>query len=722
MDKKNYINREISWISFNGRVLQEALNPRNLALEKTNFLSISASNLDEFFMVRVGKLESKVDAGRVKLDPAGLTPQKQLRLVWKGVRQLVSKQYEVYNKALLPSLKQHGIHLMNTEDLSTDQFTWLGNYFDAQIMPVLTPRVLNPLYPFPLLTARRLYVAVLLQSTKGSSGQMCLVPVPSGIRRVVMLPTGQGKVRGLMLEDVITLFLDRLFPGAMPLASLPFRITRNTDFMLDIRSADSIIDDMTRIIKRRSYGKLVRLEVPQKSNQVLLRRLMKALQVEDNVLLEVDGPLDLTFLSKYIRSLPGFDHLRYPRFHPRTLKRMEVKESVFRTIRGGDLLFHHPYDSYSPIVRFISEAADDERVLAIKQTLYRVSSSSPFIAALARAAQKGKQVTVLVEVRARFDEENNIAWCRALEKAGCHVIYGIPRWKTHSKIALVVRREENGLNQYLHLGTGNYNDATAKGYTDISILTCDQQLAADAGAFFNIVTGYADTFPLKELIESPFSMRKAFVARILREKALAEQGKRGLIIAKMNSLSDPQFIGLLYEAAAAGVKVFLMVRGVCCLNVPKHGNIVVRSIVGRYLEHARIYIFGNDGQNETFISSADWMPRNLDKRVELTVPVKDEGIAKKLQDILALEFLDDTQCWQMQPGGEYIRLQSGLHPINSQQEFMEPSPMPVDFNQVFHVSYSHAVNEENVPFEARREGQPPAESGLRQGDSAPWEL
>ncbi len=722
MDKKSYINREISWIAFNGRVLQEALNPRNPVLEKANFLSISASNLDEFFMVRVGKLECKVDAGRVKLDPAGLTPSKQLRLVWRDVRRFVDKQYEVYNKALLPSLKEHGIYLMKPEELTQEQLIWLGNYFDAQIMPVLTPRMLNPLYPFPLLTAKRLYLAVLLQSTKGSQGKMALVPVPSGIRRVVMLPMGEGKARGLMLEDVITLFLGRLFPNAQPLASLPFRITRNTDFMLDIHSAESIIDDMIRIIKRRSYGKIVRVEVPQKSNRVLLRRLMKALQARDDILLEVDGPLDVRFLSKHIRSLPGFEHLRYSPVHPRTQKRLEVNETIFRTIRGGDMLFHHPYDSYSPIVRFISEAADDDRVLAIKQTLYRVSASSPFIAALARAAQKGKQVTVLVEVRARFDEENNIAWCRALEKAGCHVIYGMPRWKTHSKIALVVRREETGLNQYLHLGTGNYNDATAKGYTDISILTCDKQLAADAGAFFNIVTGYADTFPLKELIESPFSMRKEFAARIAREKALALQGKRGLIIAKMNSLSDPQFIEALYDAAETGVKVFLMVRGICCLNVPKHGNIVVRSIVGRYLEHARIYIFGNDGQNETFISSADWMPRNLDKRVELTVPVKDPGIAKKLQDILALQFLDDTQAWQMQPGGTYVKLPSGLYPVNSQQEFMETKPMPVDFDSVFHVSYSHAVNGENVPDVAPREGLPPAESGLREGDSAPQEL
>ncbi len=722
MDKKRYINREISWLSFDERVLQEAVNPRNPALERANFLSISASNLDEFFMVRVGKLESKVDAGRVKLDPAGLTPAKQLRLVWKGVRELVDRQYEVYNKSLLPSLKQHGLHIIRPEDLSQDQMTWVGNYFDAQIMPVLTPRVLNPLYPFPLLTAKRLYVAVLLQSTKGAQGQMCLVPVPSGIKRIIMLPMGPGKARGVMLEDVITLFLGKLFPNAMPLASLPFRVTRNTDFMLDIRSADSIIEDMTRIIKRRSYGKLVRLEVTAKANKVLLSRLMKALQVDSGILLEVDGPLDLTFLSKHVRKLPGFDHLKYPRFSPRTPDRLQVKETIFRTIRGGDLLFHHPYDSYSPVVRFISEAADDERVLAIKQTLYRVSSSSPFIAALARAAQKGKQVTVLVEVRARFDEENNIAWCKALEKAGCHVIYGIPRWKTHSKIALVVRREEKGLNQYLHLGTGNYNDATAKGYTDISILTCDQQLAADAGAFFNIVTGYADTFPLKELIESPFSMRKEFMFRIQREKKLAQQGKRGLIIAKMNSLSDPGIISALLDAGRAGVKIFLMVRGVCCLNVPKHGNILVRSIVGRFLEHARVYIFGNDGQNETFISSADWMPRNLDKRVELTVPVKDEAIAQSIQSIIALEFLDDTQAWQMQPGGDYVRLKAGQRPVNSQEEFMETGAQSVDFDSVFHVSYAQAVNGENVPEQAPREGQPPAESGLREGDSALREL
>ncbi len=681
-----FINRELSWLEFNDRVLEEAVSPRNPPLERANFLAITAGNLDEFFMVRVGKLESKIASGNVKADPAGLTPQKQLNLVWKSVRAMAEKQYAILNKSLLPALKAHGFSLVKRQELTKPQAEWLARYFDAQIMPVLTPRVLNPIYPFPLLSARRLHVAVTVDAPKGAERPLCLVPVPGGLPRVLLLPMGEGKARGILLEDVIKLCIGRLFPTAEPDSALCFRVTRNTDYLLDIRSADSILDEMTRIIKRRPYGRIVRVEAEEEHDKALLQRVMKLMQAPDHTLLPVKGPIDLRFLPKTFKGLAGFDALRYPVFHPRTEERLNVKESIFRTIRGGDILLHHPYDSYEPVVRFINEAADDDRVLAIKQTLYRVSRSSPFIAALARAAQKGKQVTVLVEVRARFDEENNIAWCRALEKAGCHVIYGVPKWKTHSKILLVVRKEETGLNQYLHLGTGNYNDATAKGYTDLSILTCDRGLAQDAGAFFNIVTGYQDTFPLKELIESPFSLRREFQKRIEREQCAAEEGRPAAIIAKMNSLSDPEIIEKLYEAADSGVRIYLMVRGLCCLKPPENGNIVVRSIVGRFLEHARIYVFLNDGEKETFISSADWMPRNLDKRVELTVPVKDERVVKRIHEILAIEFSDDAKAWEMQPDGEYVRVSSLGSPIDSQQEFMDETPFPVDFDSVFQLS------------------------------------
>lgn len=681
-----YINREVSWLQFNDRVLEEAVSPRNPPLERANFLAITAGNLDEFFMVRVGKLESKIASGNVKTDPAGLTPQKQLNLVWKSVRAMAEKQYDILARSLLPALRAHGFSLVKRQDLSKQQAEWLGRYFDAQIAPVLTPRVLNPIYPFPLLAARRLHIAVTVDAQKGGERPLCLVPVPGGLPRVVLLPMGEGKARGVLLEDVIRLFIGRLFPTAVPDSALCFRVTRNTDYLFDIHSTDSILEEMTRIIKRRPYGRIVRVETEQNYDKALLQRVMKLMQAPENTLLPVPGPLDLTFLPKTFKGLAGFDALRYPVFHPRTEARLKVKESIFRTIRGGDILLHHPYDSYGPVVRFINEAADDDRVLAIKQTLYRVSRSSPFIAALVRAAQKGKQVTVLVEVRARFDEENNIAWCRALEKAGCHVIYGMPKWKTHSKILLVVRKEETGLNQYMHLGTGNYNDATAKEYTDLSILTCDRNLAQDAGTFFNIITGYQDTFPLKEFIESPFALRREFERRIEREQRAAEDGRPAAIIAKMNSLSDPGIIKKLCDAAESGVKIYLMVRGLCCLKVPDNGNIVVRSIVGRFLEHARIYVFLNEGEKETFISSADWMPRNLDKRVELTIPVKDERVIKRIHEILAIEFSDDTKAWEMQPDGAYRRVNDLGSPVNSQEEFMDETPFPVDFESVFQLS------------------------------------
>lgn len=681
-----YINREISWLRFNDRVLEEAVSPRNPPLERARFLAITASNLDEFFMVRVGKLESKVTSGSVRTDPAGLTPQQQLDLVWKGVRAMTEKQYAILSKSVLPALKAHGVGFVGAGELSRQQQEWLGRYFDAQILPVLTPRVLNPIYPFPLLSARRLYIVSTLDAPKGGERPLCLVPVPGGLPRVVMLPMGEGKARGILLEDVIRLFIARLFPTASPEGALCFRVTRNTDYLFDIRSADSILEEMTRIIKRRPYGRIVRFETEQRYDKALLQRVMKLMQAPESALLACPGPLDLTFLTKCFAGLSGFDALRYPVFHPRTEARLQVKESIFRTIRGGDILLHHPYDSYEPVVRFINEAADDDRVLAIKQTLYRVSRSSPFIAALARAAQKGKQVTVLVEVRARFDEENNIAWCKALEKAGCHVIYGLPKWKTHSKVLLVVRREETGLNQYLHLGTGNYNDATAKGYTDLSILTCDAGLAGDAGAFFNILTGYRDTFPMHELIGSPSALREAFEQRIAREQRAAEEGRPAAIIAKMNALSDPSIIEKLYRAAESGVKVYLMVRGLCCLKAPENGNITVRSIVGRFLEHARVYVFLNGGEKETFISSADWMPRNLNKRVELTVPVKDEGVARRIQGILAVEFSDDTKAWEMRPDGTYRRVSGLGSPLSSQEVFMGRAPFSVDFDSVFQLS------------------------------------
>ncbi len=687
-DRKRFVNRELSWLRFNSRVMLEAERPHNPPLERAKFLSIVSSNLDEFFMVRVGKLETKVDQKLDRPGAGGMTPARQLEIIWHGAREQVAKQYKLYREALLPALAAGGLHLLKLADLTEEQHQWLSHYFDAQIAPVLTPRVLNAKYPFPLLTAKRLHIAVQLRSPREKGTLTGLIPVPGALKRLVMLPMGPGQARGVLLEDVIGYYVQRMYPEMEVAAHLTFRLTRNTDFALDITSADKILEEMMRNIKRRAYGKIVRVEVAGKGSGDLLARLLHALEVPEDKVLKVNGPLDLTFLSKQVRKLPGFEEMRYQKFSPRVMDRLTIPETIFRTIRQGDLLFHHPYDSYDPIVRFIAEAADDERVLAIRQTLYRVSSSSPFIASLARAAQKGKQVTVLVEVRARFDEENNIAWCKALEKAGCQVIYGLPNWKTHSKIAIVVRQEETGIRHYLHLGTGNYNDATAKGYTDLSILTADSFLAEDAGAFFSIVTGYSDTFDMKELIASPFFLRQELETRIHREKEHAAKGRPALIVAKMNSLSDKHLIALLVEAAEAGVRIYLSVRGICCLKVPKNGNIVVRSIVGRYLEHARIFIFHDGGRNETFISSADWMPRNLDRRLELTAPVKDPSVSRAVREIAALEFMDDSQSWEMLPDGRYERVGAGDRCFSSQEQFMQAARRSVDFDSVFHVSSS----------------------------------
>ncbi|MHC1786650.1 MAG: polyphosphate kinase 1 [Christensenellales bacterium] len=675
---KQFVNRELSWIRFNQRVLMEAARQSNPPLERAKFLSIVSSNLDEFFMVRVGKLERKLDAGLEVPDPAGLNARQQVRAIHAAVKRQVQAQYAMYNEEIAPLLKASGLHILSVHGLSEAQRTWLSAYFDAQIMPVLTPRTINPSHPFPLLAAKRLYLGVLLQSDKGGLPQLSLVPVPATLKRFILLPMSEGSARGLLLEDVIVMHLTRLFPYMDPIAALPFRITRNTDFVIDIENADSLIEEMRKNIKRRSYGKIVRMEVPKKRNEPLLKRLQAALEAPQRILVEVDGPLDLRFMMREMYLLPGFDALRYEPFKPAIDKRLTVRESIFRSIRAGDLFFHHPYDSFDPVLRFLREAADDPHVLAIKQTLYRVSAKSALVPSLARAAQNGKQVTVLVEVRARFDEENNIAWCKSLEAAGCHVLYGVPKWKTHSKITLVVRRESDGLRQYVHVGTGNYNDTTARQYTDVGLLTCDRQLGEDASAFFNIITGYSYTFPMQELIASPYALRQAFVTRLDREAEHARQGLPARVRWKMNSLSDPNMISALYRACDAGVKVQLLVRGICCLRTRHHPNLEVRSIVGRFLEHSRLYLFDNAGQGEVFISSADMMPRNLDKRVELTSPVKDPTIAARIADIFDRQWGDNQQSWALQEDDEYERVSDGLPPRNTQEDFVAAARAAID--------------------------------------------
>lgn len=675
---KYFINRELSWMDFNERVLWEACNPLLPFMERLNFLSITASNLDEFCMVRVAKLINRINRGEDDKDASEYKPSQLLPILKQRITDFQREQDKVYDE-LKGLLKEQGIHILSPDQLSDTQTAWLKQYFVQEVLPVLTPRVPDSAFPFPHLNAKTIHIACSLINKRTGKTVLGLVDLPEKLSRFVLLPMGKGDVRGILLEDLISLHLDLMFPGASIDSLCVFRLTRNTDYLLDISSSDTILAEMEKIIKQRPYGHILRVEVQKGANEETLDLLLKSLQVKKDTLVSGLQTLDYRFLSKTIYKLPGYGHLRYEPYQYRTANRLMQPESIFRTIRGGDVFFHHPYDSYEPIVKFISDAADDSRVLAIKQTLYRVSGNSPFIAALVRAAQKGKQVTVLVEVRARFDEVSNIEWAHALDKAGVHVLYGFPAWKTHSKISLVVRREETGIRSYLHLGTGNYNDATAKGYTDLSLLTCNRQLAKDANAFFNLLAGYPGTMPIKELIASPYSFRRMLEEKFAGEKENAKNGKPAYILAKMNQLSDPGIVANLLDAAEAGVKIDLVVRGICCLQVPEHRNIRVRSILGRFLEHARIFVFYQGGAVDTYISSADWMTRNIDRRIELTVPIYDQNVKERILSILAIQLNPEARAWHMQPDGSYTLNQG----FDTQSVFMRDGYDFVDFSSLF---------------------------------------
>ncbi len=660
-------NRELSWISFNARVLEEACNQENPLLERGKFISICESNLDEFYMVRVGGLVRDLKTNSKKTDIAGLTPAEQLAEINLRVRELVERQYHVLN-AYLSDLADAGIHLLPMHELNREQRTWLSNYFDHNIAPLLTPRAIDMKRPFPLLAAKCLHLALLLPPVaRGEMMRFALLPLPQSIDRVIMLPMGKGRARGVLLENAVSAFAYRLFGGDQPVVCQPFRLTRNTDFLYDDSNADTLIVEMRKNLKQRKWGQVVRLQVPKRFDSRLLTRLKRYLDITDNEVFAVSGPLNPSFFMKQIAFLEGFDDLRFPAFSPRIPQAVSDAPDIFSAIRQGDIFLHHPYDSFAPVIRFVSEAADDPNVMAIKQTLYRVSGKSPIVAALSRAARNGKQVTVLIEVRARFDEENNINWCLALEKAGCHVIYGVPSLKAHSKITLVIRREENGLKRYVHLGTGNYNDSTAKLYTDMGLFTADEIIGRDAGSFFNQLTGFSALSPLEKLCASPDGLRKKLDEMIDREIENAERGEPCGIMAKMNGLTDKQMIKHLYRAADAGVPVTLIVRGACCLKVKKHDNIEVRSIIGRFLEHARVYCFENSGEPAVFLSSADLMTRNLDKRVELLFPIENMSIRNRVYNELLLEKRDNMKAWIMDKDGNYARAERTEPLVNAQE-------------------------------------------------------
>ncbi|MCI8891306.1 MAG: RNA degradosome polyphosphate kinase [Eubacterium sp.] len=721
-------NRELSWIKFDRRVLNEARDKTIPLLERLKFISITSSNLDEFFMVRVASLKDLLHAGVKKADIAGMDALRQLERINEDTRELVNLQYSTYNRSLLPLMNQENIFIIDAyEKLTEEQAAFVDDYFENEVYPVLTPMAVDASRPFPLIRNKSLNIAAVIEY-KGSGGlldhkmseddeqeeteqekdydkekekekdkdkdkkekkgkkgikpEFATVQVPSGMARLVPVPSKNPDEKVfILLEQVIEKNIDKLFSNYKVLCAYPYRIMRNADFSIDEDEAPDLLKEIQKQLKKRQWGEVIRLEVEEGIDKKLLEFLKEELHIENKQdIFYISGPIDFTFLMK-MYGLPGCDHLRYEPHTPQLVPEVMPGENIFEAIQKGDILLHHPYQSFGPVMELIRQAAGDQQVLAIKMTLYRVSGNSPIIASLAQAAENGKQVTVLVELKARFDEENNIVWAKKLEQAGCHVIYGIVGLKTHSKIALVVRREDDGIRRYVHLGTGNYNDSTAKLYTDCGVLTCSEAIGEDATAVFNMLSGYSEPLSWNSLAVAPIWLRKKFLKLVHRETKNAKEGRQAYIRAKMNSLCDQEMIEALYEASAAGVKIQLLIRGICCLRAGIKGiseNIQVHSIVGNFLEHSRIFDFCNDGHAEVFMGSADWMPRNLDRRVEIVFPVLDEALKKKVLHILDVEFDDNVKAHVLQQDGTYEKIDKrGKVLINSQEIFCKEAELMV---------------------------------------------
>lgn len=696
-----YVNRELSWLQFNERVLSEARDKSLPLFERLKSLNFTASNLDEFHMIRVASLKDMVHAGYTKTDIAGMTPKEQLSAISVKTHEMVQVQYNTYNRSLLPALERVGLKIISShEDLTPEQAKYVDDYFEENIYPVLTPMAMDSSRPFPLIRNKTLNIgALILKKGEGLSAkaekrvakkegkegtgknskkekaelEFATVQVPSVLPRFITLPSAEGAgVSVILLEEVIERNIGKLFLSYDVVCAHPYRVMRNADLSIDEEDAADLLKEIQKQLKKRQWGEVIRLEVEDKVDKRLLKILKTEFNIGEEDIFYIPGPLDLTFLMK-LYGLDGFEQYKIPKYTPAAVPELMNDDDIFTNIRKGDILLHHPYQSFDPVVQFVKSAAKDPDVLAIKQTLYRVSGNSPIIAALAQAAENGKQVSVLVELKARFDEENNIVWAKMLEKAGCHVIYGLLGLKTHSKITLVVRREETGIRRYVHLGTGNYNDSTAKLYTDCGLLTCDARIGEDATAVFNMLSGYSEPERWNKLVVAPLWMRDRFLHLIAMEEENAKKGLKAHIVAKMNSLCDRDIIAALYRASAAGVKIDLIVRGICCLKVGIPGiseNITVRSIVGNFLEHARIFYFYSDGSEEVYMGSADWMPRNLDKRVEIVFPVEDEKIKKEVMHILEIQMADNMKAHVLQAEGTYEKVdRRGKTLLNAQEYF-----------------------------------------------------
>ncbi|WP_287130999.1 polyphosphate kinase 1 [Candidatus Cyanaurora vandensis] len=649
-----YINRELSWLSFNERVLAEAQDPRTPLLERLKFLAIYGSNLDEYFMLRVSGIKRQLATGVTSKTPDGLTPDQQLQQINQRLTVLGVAQYQCYQD-LLPELAAQAIEVLNYEQLTESDRQYLHTYFQEQIFPVLTPLGVDPAHPFPYLSNLSLSLAVAVVDAQGSH-RLARIKVPHGLLER-FVPVGRPLVF-LPLEQLIAAHLDSLFPGMVVRAVHVFRVTRNADIEIQEDEAEDLLLTIEQELRRRRFGEVVRLEVDPLMPQELRQQLMEALDLEGQFVYAVPGLLDVSSLFALTRL--DFPHLKETPFVPHTPLRFAEAENIFEAIKAGDVLVHHPYHNFATTVeRFIHAAVQDPQVLAIKQTLYRTGGAdSAMIQGLIEAAENGKQVAVLVELKARFDEANNITWARALENAGVHVVYGLVGLKTHCKVALVVRREAQGLRRYIHIGTGNYNSKTARLYTDVGVFTCDPEIGADATDLFNYLTGYSSFHTYRRLLVAPVTMRTRLVDLIQREMDLHTHEQPGYIALKMNSLVDPAMIALLYTAAQRGVRIDLIIRGICCLRPGVAGlseQIRVISIVGRFLEHARILHFRNGGADEVYIGSADWMTRNLDKRVEVLVPIGEPTIKEHLMHYLHLSLKDNRQAWALQPDETYRR-------------------------------------------------------------------
>lgn len=655
-----YINRELSTIEFNRRVLMESLNSDHPLLERAKFSAIFGSNMDEFFMVRVSGIRQQVLMGIPESPPDGLTPREELVAIHRAVDELYTLQMHNWRDDLKPNLEKNGIHLLKFDELKVKQKKNVSRYFERELFPVLTPLAFDPGHPFPHISNLSLNLAVVVRDPKKGDTHFARVKVPDTLPRLVPLnPLDpdellQPKVQKFVwLEDVIIANLERLFPGMVIEQAHPFRVTRNSDLELQEDEADDLLATMEENLRKRPFGFVVRLEIASSCPDRIRDILMSNLETTMLDLYTIDGPLGMSSLFQ----LSGIDRpeLKDSPLQPTIPPPLRSGENIFRILKRQDALLHHPYDSFNPVINFIEEAATDKYVLAIKQTLYRVDSGSPIIKALMRARQNGKQVTVLVELKARFDEESNIEWARALENAGVHVVYGLIGLKTHAKVTLVVRREREGLKRYVHLGTGNYNTATARIYTDLGFMTTDPEICTDVSELFNVLTGYSNQDEYRKLLVAPVSARDKLAEMIEAETKLGEKGK---IVFKFNHLVDAKIIRKLYEASMAGVKVDLTLRGVCCLRPGLPGisdNIVVRSVIGRFLEHTRIFMFGNNGKPKVYAGSADLMPRNLDRRVEAIFPIENEMIKKEIIDhMLDIYQKDTAKSYLLKPGGQYV--------------------------------------------------------------------